>query len=108
MGLAPAAPDLSSKQHRSSPHSPRHAAPSLLLQGEQLSETIAVPRLRVRRTWFVGVNPDPVDHSKPDVGGAAVPFEQRAAAGKVREGVSERRRGAAWGAAMPSRWREAV
>jgi hypothetical protein len=52
---------------------------------------LRVPRLRVRRNWFVGINPDPVDHSHPDVGAAAATFAQHAAAkakskskGKVR------------------------
>lgn len=27
-----------------------------------------VPRLKVHKDWYVGLDPDPVDHSKPDVG----------------------------------------
>ncbi|KAI8464347.1 MAG: hypothetical protein J3K34DRAFT_492220, partial [Monoraphidium minutum] len=53
--------------------------------GERLSQSLRVPRLRVRRNWFVGVNPDPVDHSHPDVGAAAAAFETHAA-GKHKAG----------------------
>ncbi len=35
-----------------------------------MAERLAVPKLRVRRDWFKGLAPDPVDHSHPDVGGA--------------------------------------
>ena len=40
-----------------------------------------VPRLRVRRGWFEGLRPDPVDHEHPDVG----------VDGKDDSGVGERR-----------------
>lgn len=33
-----------------------------------MQEKLVVPRLAVRRDWFKGLNPDPVDHSHPDVG----------------------------------------
>lgn len=36
-------------------------------QGEQLPERLRVAPLRVRRNWFVGLHPDPIDHSNPDV-----------------------------------------
>lgn len=42
----------------------------LLLQGEQLIERLYIPRLRVKKNWYVGLNPDPIDHSHPDVGKA--------------------------------------
>lgn len=38
------------------------------LQGEIMAERITLPRLRVRKEWYVGLNPDPLDHSHPDVG----------------------------------------
>lgn len=43
---------------------------SSLLQGEQLAEKLAVPRLRVHKDWFVGLAEDFIDHSHPDVGAA--------------------------------------
>lgn len=30
---------------------------------------LELPRLRVRKDWYVGLAPDPVDHSRPDAGG---------------------------------------
>lgn len=45
-----------------------------------------LPPLRVRRDWYVGINPDPVDHSHPDVG-AADEFEARAAAERGGDAV---------------------
>lgn len=45
-------------------------AACLLLQGEQLMERLYIPRLRVKKHWYVGLNPDPIDHSHPDVGKA--------------------------------------
>ncbi len=30
-------------------------------------EQLSISRLRVRKDWFVGLNPDPNDHSKPAV-----------------------------------------
>jgi len=56
-------------------------------QGEQLPDVLRVPRLRLRKNWFVGIKGDPVDHSHPDVGGAGMTFEQRVKAGKVRRGL---------------------
>jgi len=35
--------------------------------GEQAGDKMYLPRLRVRKNWHVGLNPDHVDHSKPDV-----------------------------------------
>lgn len=32
-----------------------------------MSDKLEVPRLKVRRDWYVGLLPDPVDHSHPDV-----------------------------------------
>lgn len=46
-------------------------------------ERLYIPRLRVRKNWYVGLKPDPVDHSHPDVGkaeGAANVFQQAAQA----------------------------
>lgn len=42
----------------------------LLPQGESLSlaHSFFVPPLKVRRDWYEGLNPDPIDHSHPDVG----------------------------------------
>ncbi|WIA09420.1 hypothetical protein OEZ85_008825 [Tetradesmus obliquus] len=34
--------------------------------GEMLDHRLVVPRLRVRKQWFKGLNGDPVDHSHPD------------------------------------------
>ena len=39
-------------------------------EGRELRRKLQVPRLSVNRDWFVGLNPDHVDHSKPDVGDA--------------------------------------
>lgn len=47
--------------------------------GERLATHLTVPRLPVRRDWYVGLAPDPTDHSKLDVGlkeGKDNPFEQ--------------------------------
>jgi hypothetical protein len=38
------------------------------MQGEEAAMRLTIPRLRVRRDWHKGLNPDPNDHSKPDVG----------------------------------------
>ncbi|KAL2934277.1 Protein DEFECTIVE IN EXINE FORMATION 1 [Bienertia sinuspersici] len=35
--------------------------------GYMMSDKLAVPRRRVRKNWFEGLNPDPVDRSHPDV-----------------------------------------
>ena len=41
-----------------------------LSQGESLSlaHSFFVPPLKVRKDWYEGLNPDPIDHSHPDVG----------------------------------------
>ncbi len=41
-----------------------HAAP---LQGERMADVLKVPRLKARKNWYVGLNPDPTNRS-PDVG----------------------------------------
>lgn len=41
---------------------------TVLIQGEVLAEKLVVPRLRVRKDWYKGLDPDPIDHSHPDVG----------------------------------------
>jgi len=51
-------------------------------QGEQAAHSLIIPRLRVRRDWFKGLNPDPTDHTKPDIG-----------ADKDDSGVGERKIG---------------
>jgi len=35
--------------------------------GEQLPHKLVVPRLKVKKNWFAGLNPDPTDHEHPDV-----------------------------------------
>jgi hypothetical protein len=40
-----------------------------------MAETLKVPRLKVRRNWFVGLNPDPVNRS-PDVDKADAALEK--------------------------------
>eukprot|EP00850_Spirogloea_muscicola_P022864 SM000315S11901 [mRNA] locus=s315:111541:117447:- [translate_table: standard] len=35
--------------------------------GHQLAEKLVVPRLRVKRDWYVGLDPDHVDHEHPDI-----------------------------------------
>ncbi|RDY02353.1 Protein DEFECTIVE IN EXINE FORMATION 1, partial [Mucuna pruriens] len=37
------------------------------VSGYMMSEKLEVPRRKVRKNWFVGLNPDPVDRSHPDV-----------------------------------------
>lgn len=36
--------------------------------GAQAAYRMFIPRLRVKRDWFKGLDPDPTDHSHPDVG----------------------------------------
>lgn len=51
-----------------------------------------MPRLRVRKNWYVGLNPDPVDHSHPDVGnglGADNPYEKAVHGGKKQEQLKQ-------------------
>jgi hypothetical protein len=57
-------------------------------QGEDASYPYYIPRLRVKRDWYKGLNPDPVDHSHPDVG-----------AGGDDSGLGERAAGGAAGGA---------
>lgn len=33
-----------------------------------MPQTLYIPKLRVKKDWHVGVNPDPTDHRHPDVG----------------------------------------
>lgn len=37
-----------------------------------MTEKLEVPRLKVRKDWYVGLHPDPVDRSHPDVNDAAL------------------------------------
>lgn len=39
--------------------------------GAEASYRLFIPRLRVKRDWYAGLNPDPNDHSHPDVGADA-------------------------------------
>lgn len=39
-----------------------------LLQGDEAAYRMTIPRLRVRREWYVGLSADPIDHDHPDVG----------------------------------------
>lgn len=32
------------------------------------AEKLVVPRLRVRKDWYKGLDDDPIDHTHPDVG----------------------------------------
>lgn len=32
-----------------------------------MTDKLEVPRRKVRKDWYVGLNPDPVDRSRPDV-----------------------------------------
>lgn len=36
-----------------------------------MREKLVIPRLRVRKRWYEGLNDDPIDHSHPDAGGMA-------------------------------------
>ncbi len=38
------------------------------MQGEILGEKLIIPRLRVRKDWFQNLDPDPTDHTHPDLG----------------------------------------
>ncbi|KAK9817910.1 hypothetical protein WJX72_004192 [[Myrmecia] bisecta] len=42
---------------------------------ELLAERLLVPRLQVRKDWFKGLNPDPIDHSHPDIGDEDKPVQ---------------------------------
>ena len=54
-------------------HRPPAPPPPGRAQGEQLEQAkLVVPRLKVRRKWFVGLAPDPTDHSHLDVGATQV------------------------------------
>lgn len=61
--------------------------------GSQAAYRLIVPRLRVRRDWFKGLNPDPVDHSHPDVGADIDDsgVGERANAGDLGASVQRRR-----------------
>nr|GMC69290.1 protein DEFECTIVE IN EXINE FORMATION 1 [Ipomoea batatas] len=37
------------------------------VSGYMMSDKLVIPRLRVKQNWYVGLNPDPVDRSHPDV-----------------------------------------
>ncbi len=39
--------------------------------GAEASYRLFIPRLRVKHDWYAGLNPDPNDHSNPDVGADA-------------------------------------
>lgn len=33
-----------------------------------MKEKLVIPRLRVRKRWYEGLNADPIDHEHPDAG----------------------------------------
>ena len=37
------------------------------LQGNLLPHFLYIPKLKVRKGWYIGLDPDPTDHSNPDV-----------------------------------------
>ena len=37
------------------------------VSGYMMSDKLQIPRLRVKKDWHVGLHPDPVDRSHPDV-----------------------------------------
>jgi hypothetical protein len=37
------------------------------ISGYMMMDKLEVPRRKVRKNWYVGLNPDPVDRSHPDV-----------------------------------------
>lgn len=37
------------------------------VSGYMMTDKLEVPRRRVRKDWYVGLHPDPVDRSHPDV-----------------------------------------
>ncbi|EEF34491.1 conserved hypothetical protein [Ricinus communis] len=45
------------------------------VSGYMMTEKLVVPRRRVRKDWHVGLNPDPVDRSQPDVHDDQLVFE---------------------------------
>lgn len=40
-----------------------------------MTEKLEVPRRKVRKDWYVGLHPDPVDRSHPDVDDASLAKE---------------------------------
>ena len=40
-----------------------------------MMDKLEVPRRKVRKDWYVGLNPDPVDHSHPDVHDSSIAKE---------------------------------
>lgn len=37
------------------------------VSGYIMSDKLEIPRLKVKKDWYVGLHPDPVDRSHPDV-----------------------------------------
>jgi hypothetical protein len=64
----------------------RRRQPPAPPQGERMAETLKVPRLKVRRNWFVGLNPDPVNRS-PDVDKADAALEKELKVGGLDGGA---------------------
>ena len=67
--------------------------------GEELTNyKISVPRLKVRRDWFSGLDPDHVDHEHPDIHADIVDHGERGERerGSAGEGGSEGGRGSRW------------
>ncbi|CAD6215261.1 unnamed protein product [Miscanthus lutarioriparius] len=45
------------------------------VSGYMMMDKLEVPRRKVRKDWYVGLNPDPVDHSHPDVHDSSIAKE---------------------------------
>lgn len=41
--------------------------PLIRVSGYMMSDKLEIPRLKVKKDWHVGLHPDPVDRSHPDV-----------------------------------------
>ncbi|CAD7696447.1 unnamed protein product [Ostreobium quekettii] len=44
--------------------------------GAKLPQSLLIPKLPVKKDWYVGLNEDPMDHSNPDVGDGVDPFKK--------------------------------
>lgn len=63
--------------------------------GEDLGKKLFVPRLRVRKNWYVGLNPDHVDHSHPDIHDPNLAREVRLSIALAAESCCVKREGSA-------------
>ena len=68
------------------PHKDTHTHNDV--QGEQLDERLAVPRLRVRKDWFLGLADDPISHDHPDAGDKKDAELGFVGAGKARQAAA--------------------